>query len=445
MNLEETSMRILITGAGEVGFLVASELYEEHDVTIIDRDPAACARLGEMDVKVLQGNAANARLMVQAGVKEADIVLAVTGNDEVNIITCIIAGHMGVKQTIARVSNPEYIDQPVKHRKQIGISYMICPELVLAEELARTLYFPSMLMNRQLEGGKVELIEFKVTKDMPIAGPLSGAKLPDDCKIVAINRSGDITIPAKGDEVRIGDHLIMICSDAALPKLRAFLHEESSNKKVMIVGGGMVGFYLASRLEKMGFDIKLIEVDKQRCKEISEKLSDTMILNGDGTDINLLKEENVGDTDVVFAVTGVDEKNLLCSLLARQLCANKIIARVNKNSYIHLFELVGVDRAVSPGQVTGDAVLQLTAGVEDVVTLRDDQVELIDIAAKKKSKIIGKALVKEMPREAIVGMILRDGNIIMPKEDARVEEGDKVLVLAQRPATSKVKKLFAAA
>ena len=157
-------MRILITGAGEVGFLIASELYADHDVTVIDRDPAACARLQDMDVKVLQGNSANARLLQEAGIKKADIVVAATGNDEVNVITCIIASHLGVSQTIARVSNPEYIDQPVQDRKEIGISYMICPELAMAEDMARSLYFSSMLMNRDLANGLVELIEFKATE-----------------------------------------------------------------------------------------------------------------------------------------------------------------------------------------------------------------------------------------------------------------------------------------
>ena len=174
-------MHILITGAGEVGFLIASELHEDHDVTVIDKDPEACARLQDMDVKVLQGNSANARLLLEAEVKKADIVVAVTGNDEVNVITCVIASHLGVRQTIARVSNPEYIDQPVQDRKEIGISYMICPELSMAEEMARSLYFPSMLMNRDLANGLVGLIEFKVTPGMNILGPVEKVSFPRNC------------------------------------------------------------------------------------------------------------------------------------------------------------------------------------------------------------------------------------------------------------------------
>ncbi len=436
-------MHILITGAGEVGFLVANELYSEHDVTIIDKDQLACSRLSEIDVQVLLGNAANARVLMAAGIKKADIVLAVTGNDEVNVITCIIASHFGVKQTIARISNPEYIDRPVQDRKEIGISYMICPELAMAEDLARTLYFPSMLMNRELAGGKVELIEFKVTEDMPLKGSIEALNLPGNCKIVAINRAGDIFVPGKDEQIMEIDHLLLLCDSKALPTLRTWLHETSGSHKALIVGGGMVGFYLASRLEKMGFDIKLIEINSDRCREVADKLARTMILCGDGTDISLLKDEGAGDVDVVFAVTGVDEKNLLCSLLARQLGAKKIISRVNRSVYIKLFEMVGVDRAVSPGQVTADVVLQRVIGGEEVITLSDERMELIDFIAKEGSKIIGKVLSKELPKEAIVGMVLRDDKSIVPENGFKIEKGDRVFIMSMPHEVSKVKKLFA--
>ncbi len=436
-------MHILITGAGEVGFLVASELYEDHDVTVIDKDPAACERLQEMDVQVVQGNAANARLLMDAGVKKADIVVAVTGNDEVNVITCIIASHFGVKQTIARVSNPEYIDRPVQGRKEIGISYMICPELAMAEDLARTLYFPSMLMNRELAGGKVELIEFKVTEKMPTIGHIEEIRLPANCKIVAVNRAGDISIPGKDYWVMLDDHLLLLCDSNALPGLMSVLHESSSSHKAMIVGGGMVGFYLANRLERRGFDIKLIELNSDRCREVADKLSSTMILCCDGTDISLLKDEGAGDVDVVFAVTGVDEKNLLCSLLVKELGAKKILSRVNRNAYIKLFEMVGVDRAVSPGHVTADVVLQLEIGGEEVITLSDERMELIDFIAKEGSKIIGKVVSKELPKDAIVGMVIRNDKALVPENGFKIEKGDRVFIMSMPHEVSKVKKLFA--
>lgn len=437
-------MRILITGAGEVGFLIASELHMDHDVTVVDHDPVACARLQDMDVKVLQGNSANARLLISAGIKKADIVAAVTGNDEVNVITGIIASHFGVKHTMARVSNPDYIDRPVQDRKEIGISYMVSPELVMADDMARSLNFPSLLMNRELAGGKIELVEFKVTGDMPLQGPVGEVKvnLPDGCKIIGINRKGDVSIPSKDDQIMTNDHLFLLCDPKSLPELKSMLHEVSSPKKVLIVGGGMVGFYLASLLEKKGFDIKLIEVNTERCREIADKLSSTMILNGDGTDISLMREEGAGYIDVVFAVTGLDEKNLLCSLLAKQLGAKKILTRVNRYDYIKLFELVGVDRAVSPGQVTADAVLQRVSGGEEVITLSDERMELVDFVARAGARIIGKSITKELPKDSLVGMVLRDGKPTMPDESFKVKEGDRVFVMSMPDVISKVKKLF---
>ncbi|MCJ7443609.1 MAG: Trk system potassium transporter TrkA [Methanotrichaceae archaeon] len=437
-------MHIIIAGAGEVGFLVASELSEEHDITMIDKDLEACSRLAEMDVKVLQGNAANVRILLEAGIKQADLMLAVTGNDEVNVIACIIAAHIGVTQTIARASNPEYIDRPVQHRKEIGISYMICPELVLAEQMAQSLYFPSMLMNRELAGGRLQLMEFKIDEDMPFQGPIKDIELPKSCRMLALNKAGNISIPSAGDNIMPKDHMIIICKSEALSELRGILGEEGSRHKAMIVGGGMVGFYLAGRLERMGFDVKLVEINQQRCHEIADVLSKTMILCGDGTDISLLKEEQAGEMDVVFAVTGVDEKNLLCSLLVKQLGTKKILSRVNRMTYANLFELVGVDKAISPGQVTADVVLQKVLGVEEVVTLSDERIELMDIMAKDNSKIVGKNLIRMLPAESIAGMVLRGETSIIPDEHLRVEKGDRVFVMAMLPAVSKVKKLFVA-
>lgn len=427
-----------------MGFLVASELHEDHDVTVIDKDPCACERLQGMDVQILQGNAANARLLIEAGIKRADIVLAVSGNDEVNVITCIIANHFGVKQTIARVSNSDYIDRPLQDRREIGISYMVCPELAMAEDLARTLYFPSMLMNRELADGKVELIEFKVTEKMPVVGPIEEINLPAGCRVIAANRAGNIFIPEKGYWVMPNDHLLVLCDSKVMPSLRSMLHEASGAHKVMIVGGGMVGFYLASRLEMAGFDIKLIELNENRCREIADKLSSTMILSGDGTDISLLTEEGAGDMDAIFAVTGLDEKNLLCSLLVKQLGVKKILSRVNRSAYIKLFEIVGVDRAVSPGQVTADVVLQHAIGGEEVITLSDQRIELVDFIAKDGSKIIGRAISKELPRDAIAGMVLRRDKVLIPENSFKVEKGDRVFIMSMPYEISKVKKLFVA-
>jgi trk system potassium uptake protein TrkA len=443
--LRRIFVRILITGAGEVGFYVANALCGEHDITVVDKDSKACSRLEEMDVNVVQGNGANARLLSQVGIKGTNVVLALTGNDEVNLITCITANKMGVKKTIARVSNPEYIDQPVESRKQIGITHMICPELLMAEEIARSsLYFPSMILNRKLDGGRGELIEIRVSRDMPLQGLIEKITLPENCAIMAIKRNGRLMHLKDDTVIEKDDHLILICENGRIVELRSLLHEDTASNNVMIVGGGVVGFYLAKRLGEMNFELKLVEIDKQRCQEIAEELPDTLILNGDGADISLLKEENVNDMDVVFSVTGIDEKNLLCSLLAKQLGAKKIVTRVNRRDYIELFEMVGVDRAVSPGKVTVDAVLRLVEGGEDLVTLGDERRKIMEFVARKNADVVGKTIGKKIPKSAIVSMILRNGIPIVPTEGDLIEENDHVFVFTLPTELSRVKKLFAA-
>ena len=437
-------MQIFITGAGDVGYHLARELSQDYDVTVIDQKSRACERLEEIDVRVLQGNAANAQLLVEAGIEDADIVVAVTGNDEVNMITCISASHLGVERTIARVSNSDYIDQPMKDRKNIGIGLMICPELVMAERIVKELYFPSMVERRRLAGGKAELIELAVGEEVPLAGPISKIDLPENCRIAAIKRCEEILIARKEESIRAGDRLILTCEAKSVPKLRKIIHEDTASHKVMIVGGGVVGFYLAKWLEKMDFDLKLVEIDNDRCQELAEELPDTLILNGDGTDISLIKAENVGSMDAVFSVTGFDEKNLLCSLLAKQLGADKIVARVDRSDYIDLFEMVGVDHAISPGRVTVDAVLKLIRGGDEAISSGKEEAEILELRAEKEAKILGKNAAEKMPKGAILGTIMRGSQPIIPTLDTEVKEGDRIFVLALPKASPKVKALFSA-
>lgn len=436
-------MRVLITGAGEVGHRLAEAMVADHDVTVIDKDIAALSRFEGMDLKPRVGNAANARLLEELGIKDMDLVLAVTGSDEINIITCIIASRMGVNHTIARVRNPEYIDRPVKPLRELGIEYMICPELVMVEDLASTISFPAALMNRKLAGGMLGLIELKVREGMPLVGQVRDLRIPEGSKIVAVKSNGKVRLGDPNITIKPNDHVTMLIDPKAITDLRQSLHEETRDENVVIVGGGFVGFYLAKQLEDMGIDLKLIEIDNQRCREISMYLSDTMILNGDGTDISLLTEEGVGDADVVFAVTGIDEKNLLSSLLSKQLGAKKIISRVNRSYYVKLFERVGIDRAVSPGQVTADAVLWLAMGSEEMVTLSDEGMTLMDFVVKANSRLAGRHIMKELPAGAIAGMILRNGHPLVPDEHTILEVGDRVFVVAYQSSISRIKRIFA--
>lgn len=443
-------MRIVIIGAGEVGYHIAKALYQTNDVVIVDQNEDACARADELDVHVIHGNGANVSILHDV-LESASLLVAVTGSDEVNIVACM-ASKLIVKdkeqlKTVARVSNPDYIDQPVAKRPQIGIDTMVCPELSLASEVAQILAIPSAIDAEYFADGKVEMMEFVVPADHSLVGrPMQELHLANCCIVSALFRHAEVIIPHGEDRIEANDHLVVIGKPAAMKEVRDLFGEKTGKRsKVMIIGGGIVGFYLAKMVAKSEFDLKIIESNKERSAVIAEELPDVLVLNGDGTDIGLLKEEGVSDMDVVISVTNSDEKNLLCSLLAKQLGVKKVIARSDRSDYVSLFEMVGVDSAVSPRQATVNEVLKLTfgQGIESVTTIEGEKAEIIEYTTSKRSKIVGKPLKNvKFPSGAIVSMVVHKGNTVVPRGDYVIEEGDRVVVFALQSSNAEVERFF---
>ncbi|WP_319508335.1 Trk system potassium transporter TrkA [uncultured Methanolobus sp.] len=443
-------MKIVIIGAGEVGYHIAKALYQTNDVVVIDQNEEACERADELDVHVLHGNGANVSIL-QNVLEGAGLLVAVTGSDEVNIVACM-ASKLIVKdndklKTVARVSNPDYIDKPVAKRSQIGIDIMVCPELSLASEVARILAIPSAIDADYFAGGKVEMMEFVVPDDhFLVDKPMQELHLANCCIVSALFRDSEVIIPHGKDIIKGNDHIVVIGKPAAMKEVRDMFGEKVGKRsKVMIIGGGIVGFYLAKLVAKSEFDLKIIESDKERSAAIAEELPDVLVLNGDGTDINLLKEEGVSEMDVVISVTNSDEKNLLCSLLAKQLGVKKVIARSDRSDYVSLFEMVGVDSAVSPRQATVNEVLKLTfgQGIESITTIEGEKAEIVEYTTSKKSKIVGKPLKSvKFPAGAIVSMVVHKGNTVVPRGEYVIEEGDRVVVFSLQSANAEVEKLF---
>lgn len=443
-------MKIIIIGAGEVGFHIARALYQTNDVIVIDQNEDACARADELDVHVIHGNGANVSIL--SGVLEgAGLLVAVTGFDEVNIVACM-ASKLIVKdknklKTVARVSNPDYIDKPVAKRPQIGIDTMVCPELSLASEVAQILAIPSAIDADYFADGKVEMMEFVVPEDHSLVGKhMQELHLANCCIVSALFRDAEVIIPHGEDTIEGNDHIVVIGKPAAMKEVRDLFGEKVGKRsKVLIIGGGVVGFYLAKMIAKSEFDLKIIESDRERSAEIAEELPGALVLYGDGTDIHLLKEEGISEMDVVISVTNSDEKNLLCSLLAKQLGVKKVIARSDRSEYVSLFEMVGVDSAVSPRQATVNEVLKLTLGqgIESITTIEGEQAEIIEYTTSKKSKIVGKPLKNvKFPSGAIVSMVVHNGNTVVPRGEYIIEEGDRVVVFALQSANAEVEKLF---
>ncbi|WMW24450.1 Trk system potassium transporter TrkA [Methanolobus sediminis] len=447
-------MKIVIIGAGEVGYHIAKALYQTNDVVIVDQNEEACARADELDVHVIHGNGANVSILHEA-LENAGLLVAVTGSDEVNIVACMaskLTVHDATKlKTVARVSNPDYIDKPVAKRPKIGIDIMVCPELTLASEVAEILAIPSAIDAELFADGKVEMMEFVVPSDHKIVGKqMQDLHLANCCIVSALFRDAEVIIPHGGDVIESNDHIVVIGKPAAMKEVRDLFGEKTGKRsKVMIIGGGVVGFYLAKMVansELNGqFDLKIIESDKDRSLEIAEELPDVLVLNGDGTDINLLKEEGISEMDVVISVTNSDEKNLLCALLAKQLGVKKVIARSDRSDYVSLFEMVGVDSAVSPRQATVNEVLKLTfgQGIESITTIEGEKAEIVEYTASKKSKIVGKPLKNvKFPSGAIISMVVHNGNTVVPRGEYVIKEGDRVVVFCLQSANAEVERLF---
>ena len=443
-------MKIVVIGAGEVGYHIAKSLYLENDLVIIDEDEDACLRVDEFDVQVIRGNGANATILEKVLIG-ADLLVAVTGDDEVNIVSCMAAKL--IKQsntnfkTMARVSNPDYIDRPVAKRTQVGIDVMVCPELALASEVADILSIPSAIDSESFADGKVKMMEFVVKNNSNIAGKhLRDIDLLDCCIVSALFRGSQLIIPHGEDIIQAGDHIVIIGKADAMKNISSFFGEiNKSRSRVMIIGGGVVGFYLAQLLENTRLNVKIIERGRQRSEMVADNLQKALVLRGDGSDLNLLKEEGVGEMDVVISVTDSDEKNLLCSLMAKQLGAKKVIVRADHFDYVPLFEMVGVDRAVSPREATVNEVLKLTmgTGIEALTTIEGEKAEIIEYTVSRKSRVTGK-LLKDVnfPDDSLVSMVVHGGVTIIPRGNYRIREGDHLLVFSLPTAHQAVEKLF---
>ncbi len=442
-------MHIIIIGAGDVGYRLAKALYQDHEVVIIEKDEDALEQVMGLDVQIIQGNGADIKVLKQAGVEKSDLVVAVTDHDELNIVASmgakLLTGN-GTK-TIAMVSNPDYINEPVTMREQVGMNIMICPELSLAYEMYQILSIPSAVDVQDFVGGMVKMIEFKVNDgNVLVNKPLKKIQFPQCSMIAAIFRDDDIIIPGGGDIIRSGDRVVMIGKEEAIQEIRKWFEVSSQSKKVLIVGGGTVGFYLVELLRKKDFNITLVEKDMKRCEMIAESLPNIMVINGDGTDMKILEEVNVPGMAAVVSVTNSDEKNLLCSLLARQLGANKVLARVDRTEYTQLFEMVGVDVAMSSREATINEVLKTTmlkTGIQSIAILEGEKAEVLELTARSGSRIVKKPLKSvKFPKDAIVSTIVRESNIIVPDGNVQVQPRDKVIVFTKLEIVSKVEELF---
>ena len=450
-------MKILILGAGQVGSTVAESLVSEaNDITVVDSDGDKLRQLQDrLDLRTLTGNAAHPSVLEQAGIADADMLLAVTQSDEVNLVACKLAATLYNTPTrIARIRAADYLERPeVFSTDNFCVDFSICPEQMLTEYIVKLIEFPEALQVQRFSQGKASLVAVRAFEGGPLVGkPLSFLRshMPQiETRVAAIFRKDGPLIPEGSTVIEDGDEIFFI---AATGNIRSVLSEmrrmDKPTKRVMIVGGGNIGRRLAKALER-DYQVKLIEYNKKSCEKLAGELANTLVLNGDGTDEKLMQQEHVDEVDVFCALTNDDENNIMSSLLAKQGGARKVIALINRSAYVDLLQGGKIDIALSPAQVTiGSLLAYVRQGdVVAVHSLRRGAAEALELVAhgdRQSSRVVGRRIDEiDLPKGATIGAIVRGDQVIMGHHDTLIEAEDHVIVFViDKRTVKKVEKLF---
>jgi len=443
-------LKVIIIGAGKVGIQIAQTLSaENYDVTIIDkRDDIRQDLDSNLDIMTIVGNGANVRILEQAGIRESDMLIAVTRIDEVNMIACMTAKQFNVTKTIARIRNTEYMYSNSLSKEKLGIDFVINPERATAKEIVKLLKTPSNVCEAQdFASGKISLFGLKIEEDVPFVNQkIRNISFGAHTLIIAIFRGDDLIIPSGEDELLVGDKIYLLVKKENYTDLELLCPKKSNiMQSVLILGGSDIGIQTASFLNKLSIKTKLIEMNKAKCEKIAELLPQTLVINGDGTNIELLKEEGIETIDGFVAATGYDEENLLVSLLAKHLGTKKVIAKISRTNYIPILEKIGINAVVNPRIITASAILRFLRQGELIsqTLLKEGEVEVIELIAQKGSKIINKKLKTiSLPANSIIGAIIRKGEIIIPHGEDFIKEGDKVIIFTKITEIKKIEQLF---
>lgn len=438
-------MKILIIGDGKIGSILAEQLSrEKHEVTLVDRSGNQLDQSNnELDVMVVEGNGASQAVQLEAGADTADLVIACTGEDERNLLCCLIAKKLGARHTIARVRSPLYVEELSLIQDDLGLSMTINPEEACATEMARVLRFPSAIKIDTFAKGRVEILKTSV-----MAGsPLDGLVLKDISKfranvlICAVERGErEVIIPSGDVQLRAGDKISVVASPKEAQRFfRQVGVVKSRVRQVMLIGGGRMGYYLGRQLLASGMDVKIIESDLGRCEELSQLLPDATVLHGDGTDQRLLQEEGIEHMDAVAALTGIDEENIIISLYAGRTTRAKVITKVSRSSYEPLVGSLSLGSVFYPRNICADNVVRYVramqnsdayASMETLCKIVSNKVEAMEFRVTASADFCGIPLQDLHLKDGLlIGCISRGDKIITPRGSDTIEVGDSVIVV----------------
>lgn len=440
-------MYIVIIGSGKVGQILTDYLSgEEHDVVVIDKIQSKIEdAVHQYDVLGLCGSGTNYDILLEAGVDKADVVITVTASDELNILSGLMAKQMGAKHLIARVRNPDYLKQRDFFRDQLGFSMIINPEAEAANEILRMVMFPAAMKVDTFAKGKVELIEMKLNKGNKAVGlKLSELKKITKASILicAVSRDDDVIIPSGDFILREDDHLHVTGThrDLSIFCLDAGIYKEKI-KNVMIVGGSKIAYYLTRQLLVQGIQVKIIEQNHERCLDLAQRFPYATIIEGDGSDEEILLEEGIESTDAFVCLTGLDEENIVLSLAVKELGIKKTIAKVNRTSLVSLVDKIGVDNIVSPKTIVAAQIIGYLRAkssddesncVQTLYKIVNDEVEAVEFIVSSKFKYVGKRLMDmKFKKNVLIAGISRANHMIVPKGHDTIELNDCLIVVTK--------------
>lgn len=450
-------MRIIIVGCGKVGKTLIEQLSnEKHDITVIDHNVNEISDMtNAYDVMGVVGNGASYKVLQEAGISDADLLIAVTESDEINLLSCLFAKKAGIRNTIARVRNPQYEEEVNYIKDELGLSLIINPEHAAASEIARILRFPSAIKIETFDKGRVELISFTVGKDSKIEGHnlIEVANMTKaEVLICAILRDEEVVIPNGKFVIKENDVVsIMATTAAAKVFFKKIGYDTHQVKATMIAGGGRIAYYLAKELDNSGIAVKIIDWDAKRCEELSEELPKATIINGDVSNQDVLIEEGIDKADSFVSMTGIDETNVFLTLFAMKRSNAKVVTKINRINFNDVITSFNLGSVVSPKEITADSIISyvrarqnvIGSNVETLYKIVQGKVEALEFRIDSDLEVLNTPLMELSIKENIlIGCINRAGKPIIPNGQSMIKKGDKVIVVTTMQGLSNFGDIF---
>ena len=446
LSKKENGLKIIIVGCGKVGANLVDQLSKEgHDITVIDKKAEKIQDItNTYDVMGLVGNGASYSTQMEAGIEETDLIIAVTDSDELNLLCCTVAKRVGKCAAIARVRTPDYSEETGYLREQLGLALIINPELEAAREVARILYLPTALEVNSFAHGQAELVKFKVPEGNLLNGlslAYLGKNITNDILICAVERNGEVYMP-NGDFVLHSGDVVSFVSERHIA--RDFLKQiglaTRQVKDTMIIGASKAAYYLAKELLNMGISVKIIEKEKENCESLSVKLPKAIIINGDGTDPDILKEEGIETVQSFIPLTGIDEENIMLTLYAKQVSKAKVVTKINRVNYKQVINNLDLGSLVYPKYITSEAIIayvrakknSMGSNIETLYHMFDSRVEAIEFIVEENSKVSGVPIKDlKLKKDVLISFINHNGHIIIPTGNDEIEDGDTVMIVTK--------------